>query len=297
MLGVGIIGMGAMGAAIGGRLRQAGFAVCTDLAGRSKASQDRATSHNIEIVSFQDLLASSSLVLSIVPPGQASATASKVRATLSSVGHKEDLVFVDCNAASPESKRNSASLFSGSNVEFVDGAIIGEPPTDTFNPQFYASSKSQAALDQFLRLSANGHGLKIKVLEGQDVGAASALKSSYSGITKGSIALLSAMVIAAQKNGALDALFEELQASRPAEFAKIKSLHRVLTPRAYRFGPEMAGIGEFADSTEAGDLYRGMAKFYEHLAEDQRHDDGDWKLLEQISQRAAEGSPDDGSRW
>lgn len=294
---VGIIGMGAMGAAIGGRLRNAGFAVCTDLAGRSKETQARAASHGIEVVSLQRLLETSHLVLSIVPPGQASATASIIRSTISDLKYQQGLVFVDCNAASPESKRKSAALFSDSDVQFVDGAIIGEPPKDDFNPQFYASSHARAALDRFLSLAETPEGLKIKVLQGEDVGAASALKSSYSGITKGTLALLSAMVISAQKNGALDALFEELQASRPAEFSKIKSLHRILTPRAYRFGPEMEGIGDFAESTQAGELYRGMAKFYEHLAEDQKADAGDWKVLKEISLKAAKGQEDDKSRW
>lgn len=280
--------MGAMGAAIGGRLRRAGFTVSTDLAGRSEATRDRAASHGIDVLSLEEISSSCNIILSIVPPGEASATATKVYHALGKGSHQRDLVFFDCNAASPALKRKSAKLFVDLQIEFVDGAIIGEPPTDSFNPQFYASSKSQPALDQVVRLCiAGGKALKIKVLQNQDIGAASALKSSYSGITKGSLALLSAMTISAQKNGALDALFEELQASRPAEFAKIKSLHHLLTPRAYRFGPEMEGIADFAETTEAGDLYRGMAKFYEHLAAEQRQDAGDWSVLEEVSRKAA----------
>lgn len=287
-----MIGMGAMGAAIGGRLRTAGFAVCTDLTGRSQATKDRAKEQDIEVVSFKSLLSSSDMILSIVPPKDARATAQKVAKESQNTEHRNP-IYVDCNAASPESKRQSAAYFHRSGIEFIDGAIIGEPPTDSFNPQFYAACLSDSALQRFLQLSveqSNGKGLKIKILKDKDVGSASALKSSYSGITKGTLALLSAMTISAQKNGALDALLEELQASRPAELQKIKGLHRILTPRAYRFGPEMSGIGEFAKVAEADEIYEGMAKFYEHLAEGQKQNTGDWKVLEEVSRKASSTS-------
>jgi putative dehydrogenase len=55
-------------------------------------------------------------------------------------------------------------------------------------------------------------GMKIGVLDGP-VGAASALKMSYAGITKGLIALGSSMILAAERAGISEALFADLSAS------------------------------------------------------------------------------------
>ncbi|WP_253713756.1 hypothetical protein [Bradyrhizobium sp. WD16] len=58
------------------------------------------------------------------------------------------------------------------------------------------------------------HGLDVRVIDGP-VGAASALKLSYAGITKGLVAIAATMVLAAERAGAGPALRAELAASQP----------------------------------------------------------------------------------
>ena len=73
-----------------------------------------------------------------------------------------------------------------------------------FSPRFYASGKAAprfAALRQY--------GLDVRVLAGS-LSAASALKMSYAGITKGTQAIGAAMMLAATRAGSAEALFEEL---------------------------------------------------------------------------------------
>lgn len=58
------------------------------------------------------------------------------------------------------------------------------------------------------------HGLTIKLLDGP-VGAASGLKMSYAGITKGLTALAAAMMLAATRFGAASDQAAELAESQP----------------------------------------------------------------------------------
>lgn len=78
------------------------------------------------------------------------------------------------------------------------------------SPAFYMSGEHAgdvAVLKDF--------GLDVRIVEGP-VGAASALKMSYAGIVKGLAGIGSAMVVAATKAGAADALHDELALSQPA---------------------------------------------------------------------------------
>src|SRR5262249_58652806 len=93
---------------------------------------------------------------------------------------------------------------------FVGEGINGPAPKlRSTNPKIYASGP--AARD-FARL--NDYGLIVRVLEGP-MTAASALKMSYAGITKGFTALGTAMMLAATRGGSAEALRAELAESRP----------------------------------------------------------------------------------
>jgi L-threonate 2-dehydrogenase len=64
-------------------------------------------------------------------------------------------------------------------------------------------------------LVVRAHGLDIRIVGG-GMGAASALKMSYAGITKGLTALGAAMMLGATRAGVAEALHAELAASQPA---------------------------------------------------------------------------------
>ena len=75
--------------------------------------------------------------------------------------------------------------------------------------------------------------------------AASALKMSYAGITKGTQALGAAMMLAATRGGTADALFAELQGSQPQMLAWLKRGLELMPPKAYRWIAEMHEIADF----------------------------------------------------
>ena len=84
-------------------------------------------------------------------------------------------------------------------------------------------------------------GLNLRMVEGP-IGAASAVKMSYAGITKGTQALAAVMVLAATRGGSADALFKELAFSQPHMLAWLKRSLSMMPPKAYRWIAEMHEI-------------------------------------------------------
>jgi hypothetical protein len=106
------------------------------------------------------------------------------------------------------------------------------------------------------------------VLDGA-MSAASALKMSYAGITKGTQAIGAAMMLAATRAGSADALFAELSSSQKEMFAWFKRGLALMPPKAYRWVAEMHEIAGFVgEDPTAHELYEGAAHFYERIAED-----------------------------
>ncbi|MBV9054569.1 MAG: NAD(P)-dependent oxidoreductase, partial [Hyphomicrobiales bacterium] len=199
-----------MGAAVAGRLVEHGIEVRTTLEGRSDASRKRAREAGMIEVSL-DEITDTDILLSIVPPGKA-LTLAMALAPRFAAGRK-GLVYVDCNAVSPRTVKTIGAALKS--VDFVDAGIIGLPPRPGENgPTFYASGE---AAGRFAELSR--YGLSIKPLAGP-IGAASALKMSYAGITKGLSGLGAVMLLAASREGAGEALRAELEESQPALLAR-----------------------------------------------------------------------------
>jgi len=104
---------------------------------------------------------------------------------------------VDCNAVDVRTVERIAAIIGAGPARFVDGAIIGAPPQPGKpGPTFYLSGAPAADLDWL-----QAFGLRTRRMDGP-VGAASALKMSYAGITKGTTALLRRRSIAVLPCGA-----------------------------------------------------------------------------------------------
>jgi len=256
---IAIIAPGEMGSATGRRLREHGARVLTSLAGRSRASAARAERAGFAIIDDPaELVAEASLLLSIVPPGEAVGLAERLAPVLAAARAKP--VFVDCNAVSPATAERIAAVIAGARTRFVDAGIIGPPPSPGARTVFYASGEAAPALRALGAL-----GLEVRVLDAP-VGAASALKMSYAGLTKGITALGSAMALGAARGGTTAALLQELRESQPALLPYLARLPTMF-PKAYRWVAEMEEIADFlAGDVPAQQLYRAMARLYERLA-------------------------------
>jgi len=259
MLKVAVIAPGAMGSGVARRLVENGVEVRTWLDGRSAASAARAEAAGMRAVGEVEI-AECDIVLSIVPPAEALPLAQRLAPTLAAAARKP--VYVDCNAVSPQTVLRIAAVMAG--VPFIDAGIIGLPPKPGGEaPVFYSSGPDAAAL---LPLAA--HGLPVKLLTGP-IGAASGLKMSYAGITKGLTALGAAMMLAATRFGAADDLRAELAASQPQLLPRFRRSVPDMFPKAYRWVAEMQEIADFAGEDAATrQIYLGIAALYERLALD-----------------------------
>jgi 3-hydroxyisobutyrate dehydrogenase-like beta-hydroxyacid dehydrogenase len=258
---VAIVAPGSMGAGIGRRLSENKVTVLTSLAGRSEASAARAREAGMLPVGEAQLV-QADFLMSIVPPGEALALARRLAPTLRAANKKT--VYVDCNAVNPKSMEGIAEVIATTGCAFVGAGIIGPPPKPgSANTRIYASG---AAAHDFARL--NDYGLIVRVLEGP-VTAASALKMSYAGITKGLTALGTAMLLAATRNGSAEALKAELAESRPDVLKYLSGNIPAMYSKAYRWVAELDEIAAFVgeDKPEC-EMLSAAARLYERIADD-----------------------------
>lgn len=254
-----IIAAGAMGAPLGGRLAENGLQVRTSLEGRSTASRERALAAGLADVE-EAPLAAADIILSVVPPDVSLPLAERIAAIARPAGH--DPVYVDCNAINPQTAKQVGSIIEAAGMAFVDGGIIGGPPREGYSPKLFVSGPRADAVAVL-----NDFGLTVPVLNGP-VGAASALKMSYAGITKGIIATASAMILAAERAGAGEALRDELSKSQVPLFEGFSRGIPDSFSKARRWVPEMEQIAGFTADPAGESIYGGFASHYRRLADD-----------------------------
>jgi 3-hydroxyisobutyrate dehydrogenase-like beta-hydroxyacid dehydrogenase len=257
---VAIMAQGMMGAGVGKRLHERGAQVRTLLSGRSEASAVRAKAAGMETVADERaLLADADYFLSILPPDQAEALAARLAPALQSLGRKP--VYVDCNAVSPQTAARIAAVVEPTGAAFVDGGIIGGPPREGYSPAIYVSGPEAE------RTAPIGeYGIDWRVIAGP-IGAASGLKMSYAGITKGTTAIAAAMLLGAARFGCGEALIAELSSSQPEMLARMKKGIPGMYDKAYRWVGEMEEISDFLDANAPSSaMYQGIARLYEFLA-------------------------------
>ena len=258
---VAIIAPGNMGAAVAKRLTEHKVTVLTSLAGRSESSAKRAREAGMQPVDDRKLVEADYL-MSIVPPGDALALAKRLAGTLTAANKKP--IYVECNAVSPQTMNQIAEVIAATGCAFVGAAIIGPPPKPgATNTKFYAAGP--AATD-FAKL--NDYGLIVRLLDGP-TSAASALKMSYAGITKGFTALGAAMMLAATRGGSAQALQAELAESQPALLGFLAKQIPAMYGKAYRWVAELDEISAFVGKDfDENEMMTAAARFYERIAAD-----------------------------
>ena len=258
---VAVIAQGTMGSGVAARLTENGAEVRTSLAGRSEASAARARAAGMRDVDEAGI-AASDIVLSIIPPGEATALAERLRPALTRAARKP--IYVDCNAINPATVARVAAIIGPTGCAFVDGGIIGGPPKPgSKGTRIYLSGPDAARV-----AALTEYGLEMPVLLGP-VGAASAMKMSYAGITKGFTALGAAMMLAATRGGTAADLKRELAASQPQLFGWLTRQTPNMYAKAYRWVAEMEEIAGFVgDDPAARAMFEAAAGFYEAIAAD-----------------------------
>jgi len=239
---VGILHPGEMGAAVGAALRERGVSVLWASAGRSPATVERAKAAGLEDTGdLGAVCRRSEVLLSICPPHAAVAVA---QAAAGFAG-----TYVDANAIAPETARAIASV----HPRFVDGGIVGPPPTRPGTTRLYLSGEEAERIAELFA----GTNVDARAI----TGSASALKAGYAGWTKGSAALLLTVRELARAEGVEDALLEEWRLSIPELEERLAGAERSARRKGWRWIGEME---EIAHSMDAQDLPTG---FHEAAAE------------------------------
>ncbi|MFF4431993.1 DUF1932 domain-containing protein [Streptomyces sp. NPDC001513] len=225
---VGLLHPGNMGAAFGAQLRARGVAVlwCPD--GRSDVTRRRAEQAGLEPAAFSDLLDRADVVLSLCPPAAAEELAAQVAAH-GFAGR----TYVEANAISPGRVGRIAALLP--RAETIDAAVVGSPPVGGKNPTLYLSGER----DRTGRVERLFAGTDIRTHDlGSELGAASALKLSYSSYQKASRVLAALAYGAARAHGVGDELLA-IAAKRTGSYLTETDYIPKTAARAWRWGPEL----------------------------------------------------------
>jgi L-threonate 2-dehydrogenase len=258
---IGIIAQGTMGSGVGRRLRESGAEVRTLLSGRSPASAERARAAGmIGAADERTLLEGTDFFLSILPPGEAEPLARRLAPTLAALDRKP--VYLDCNAVSPQTAIRIGEVIAPTGAHFVDAGIIGGPPRPGYQgPSIYASGEHVREA-----LPLRDWGINLRAIDGP-IGAASAVKMSYAGITKGTTAIAAAMLLGAARFGCAEALIAELSDSQPQMLARMRNGIPGMYDKAYRWVAEMEEISDFLEENPPShDMYAAIARLYDYLA-------------------------------
>ncbi len=121
--------------------------------------------------SWGDIVRKADIVLSIIPPRDAVSFAERLLREHDAVDRlgKAPLVFADCNAVNVVTIQAIAALFATSTIKFIDGCIIGGPPSGTYVPTFYGSTDpgDEGALELFEGVVGSS-GIRVRLLNGED---------------------------------------------------------------------------------------------------------------------------------
>jgi 3-hydroxyisobutyrate dehydrogenase-like beta-hydroxyacid dehydrogenase len=270
---VAIFAQGAMGAGLAGVLSQHGLTVLTNLEGRSPASADRAGAAGMRSVPW-DEFCRADVILSVLPPAEALNFARRLAPLLAQ--RAPAALYVDCNAICPETVREVGAVTRAGGAEFADIGIIGAPPrAGGPQPRLYCAGDGRERLAALCE-----YGLEVRALDGP-VGTASALKMAYGGITKGLIAVASAMILGAARADIGVQLERELSESEPQLLASLSRRVTDMLPKAYRWVGEMQEISRFLSADPAASaIYGDIAGLYRRLAQDVAGDRREAEVLE-----------------
>jgi hypothetical protein len=211
---------------------------------------------------LEDALEASDIVLSICPPH----AVVDVAASVAKTGFRG--IYVDANAIAPTTTRKVGQLIEAAGATFVDGAIVGPPPTSERRTRLYLAGPSR---EEVAALFHSSH-LQAIALE-EAVGAASALKMCYAAWSKGTTALLVSIRALAQSEGVDAHLLQEWSLSQPAPLRQSDMVPGTAR-KAWRWVAEMEEIAASFEAAQlpggfhraAADIYRRLLDFKEQAA-------------------------------
>lgn len=261
---IGVQSPGDMGHGVGAFLRSRDFRVVTALEARSPASRARAERAGLEDVGSLDaLVGEADLVLSIVPPSVAPVLAGECAAAMRRTGHTP--LYADCNAVSPQTVREIEKELAGAAAPFVDGGIIGAAPAEGRPATRLYVSGPRAAELEVLAGEGDQGALDVRTL-GPEIGSASGLKMVYAALTKGTMTLQTAVLVAAERLGLLAELERELDESQPQARAQMRRIAFLPADSARWIGEMQEIAATFRGAGAPAGFHEGAEQIFRIMA-------------------------------
>jgi hypothetical protein len=227
---IGLLHPGEMGAAVGRCLTKSGHTVLWASEGRSAATAGRAPAAGLtDAGTVASLAGQAGIILSVCPPYAAADVAWAV--------HGFRGLYVDANAISPGTAREVAQMITDAGGRYVDGGIIGLPPTAAGSTRLYLSGPDAETVQALFE----GTDLDARIA-GPALTSASAVKMAYGAWTKGTAALILAIRELAREEGVEDTLLAEWSLSQPKLEERSRGSARAATAKGWRWVAEMEEI-------------------------------------------------------
>jgi len=256
-LKIGILHPGAMGISLAASAQNSGHTVYWASAGRSAQTHERAEEHNlVEVRSLNELCEICSVIVCVCPPHAAEDVA---RQTLETSFNG---LYLDANAIAPQRAKNIGRLMDEAGVKFVDGGIIGGPAWEPGSTWLYLSGEYAEQVTECF-----SEGPLETCIIGEEIGKASAIKMCFAAYTKGTTALLCAILATAQAHNVREYLSEEWAQSIPSLVEDAPRRVSRVTAKAWRFSGEMEEItATFSSVGIPGGVHSAAAEIYQRLA-------------------------------
>jgi len=259
MAKIGILHPGEMGISVAASAIKSGHEVYWASQGRAGKTRGHAEEYGlIEVDSLEQVCHVCKIIFCICPPHAAEDIAKSVIET----GFKG--LYLDTNAISSQRTIRIGQMIETAGIRFIDGGIIGGPAWKPKETWLYLSGK-----DAKLVANCFSKGpLETKIVGGE-IGKASALKMCYAAYSKGTTALLAAILATAEVCGVRDELYGQWDMDDSGFSEQVNQRMTRVTAKAWRFEGEMHEIASMFREAglptgfheAAADIYHRMAGF------------------------------------
>ncbi len=255
---IGLLHPGEMGISVAATVKNAGHSVLWVSEGRSQKTRERAALHHLKDAgSLMALCEQCTTIVSVCPPSAAETVADAV------IAQGFEGVYLDANAIAPQTSVKIAEKMAEAGIKFVDGGIIGGPAWEPGRTWLYLSGEAADEVSPLFRAGP----LETEVIA-PTIGSASALKMCFAARTKGTTALLCAVLAAAEHLGVRDALERDWARRDPDLVQQTQQSARQVTAKAWRFAGEMEEIAAtFAAAGLPDGFHNAAATVYQQLAQ------------------------------
>ena len=254
---IGVLHPGEMGISIAFSAINNGHQVYWMSRGRSDKTRDRAKKHGlIEINSLVEFCQTCDFIFSICPPHAAEEIAKSV------IEAGFNGYYLDANAISPQRAIKIGQMLEKDDIQFVDGGIIGGPAWKPKETWLYLSGQQA---NKIALCFSNGP-LETRII-GNEIGKASALKMCYAAYSKGTTALLAAILTTAESLGVREVLYQQWELDDQGFSEQVNRRVTRVTAKAWRFEGEMKEIAEtFQEAGLPDEFHKAAAEIYRRMS-------------------------------